>query len=417
MPEQDAEQRRQKEQQAQGEEDEQTLAVHTKPEPDHDQSSSRPRRAASSAVAGVVANLARTRNRRRKASELQTGERWICPNGCGRFYRFTSTTSIKDHGSVCPLAQQEDGLPDVASALPPLESGRTNLALPDSETGRGFLGRENDKGAAHSPQDVRQEQPLSLLRPLSSADTEEEGEPARRRRKPPASPVSSSLPNQLTPDTHGGSTLAARARSRRTRRDPDQDSGRVDSLAGERSRGPESPASALDSEGRQPLQSLMMGPRWPDDARMHAAAARPLGDSYRGWGPRAHFHQAPHLAAPTPPGAPPLPPLEPLGAWGRGVGSAPSSAVKQELSPNVQSAEATQLLQLQIQARAQVQALELQAHLNVQQFQMLHKRCSSFPSCSSSSTVASSHTTRNNNSVRVVACSFLWMCSLRTLHK
>lgn len=43
----------------------------------------------------------RIRKRRRKSSDLRFNERWNCPHGCGKFYRKTSSRSIRDHLAEC----------------------------------------------------------------------------------------------------------------------------------------------------------------------------------------------------------------------------------------------------------------------------------------------------------------------------
>jgi len=42
-------------------------------------------------------NSGQSRKRRRKSSELENSERWTCPAGCGKFFRRSSTKSIRDH--------------------------------------------------------------------------------------------------------------------------------------------------------------------------------------------------------------------------------------------------------------------------------------------------------------------------------
>ena len=45
-----------------------------------------------------------TRHKRRQPWELQEKEKWHCPNGCGKFYRRTSSKSIQAHFLRCPRA-------------------------------------------------------------------------------------------------------------------------------------------------------------------------------------------------------------------------------------------------------------------------------------------------------------------------
>jgi len=47
------------------------------------------------------------RRRKRKPEELRMDEKWICPHGCGKFYRKSSTKSIQNHLSSCPLSPEK----------------------------------------------------------------------------------------------------------------------------------------------------------------------------------------------------------------------------------------------------------------------------------------------------------------------
>jgi hypothetical protein len=45
--------------------------------------------------------LPSSKRKRRRSAELAAHEKWVCPRGCGKYYRTTSTRSIREHAATC----------------------------------------------------------------------------------------------------------------------------------------------------------------------------------------------------------------------------------------------------------------------------------------------------------------------------
>lgn len=59
----------------------------------------------------------RKHNRRRASTELGEHERWNCPFGCGKFFRSTSTRSVRRHRENCPIRPSDAHIAVIKNAI------------------------------------------------------------------------------------------------------------------------------------------------------------------------------------------------------------------------------------------------------------------------------------------------------------
>ena len=112
----------------------------------------------------LVTGLKRWKMRQscRSTSELSDGEKWICPRGCGKMYRVSSTVSIQKHTVRC------SGRPGVES---PRDKDDGSDASSESSLALTVVGEEKRGG---NVSESKLDRPLSIMRIPAQFDGFEE---------------------------------------------------------------------------------------------------------------------------------------------------------------------------------------------------------------------------------------------------